>query len=160
MPWTTADQVRQRVRQATADDGWGDAEIGERITRAEDRLKSVLVGRYGKTEVVKWDTPGTTPTVVDDLAADLAAVFVFLDAYGQNPNDPGTAGGALNEHVKDTLRQILERDIELVLSDGTVVQPVDTGLTRIDSTTRQREPLYSIGEKVQDTAEKGTLDAY
>lgn len=160
MAWTTADSVRERIRQASASFGWEDAEVDLRIARAETRLKTWFIPRYSATEVAKWDIVATCPDLIEILAADQAAVYIFQDAYGQSPLEPGTPGGNLQESIKNRLEELAKSDLVLCLDDGTMIMPVDTNIGQPYSTTEDMEPIYTIGRQALDTSKPGSLDGF
>lgn len=160
MAWTTVASVRERVRQATVANKWQDSDIEARIARAETHLEAILTPRYGSTEVALWDTAETCPAIIEALAADQAAVFVNQDGYGQSPAEPGTPGGDLQAQVNQMLDDLASGKKYLIDADGEVIKPIDTGLSKLASTTQDKEPVFTMGNQVQDTSLKGTLDGF
>lgn len=164
--WCTADHVRERVRQATEAAGWADPQIQTRITRAmEADLKPAFIPRYGSTEVALWDTEGTRPDIIDHLTADMAAAYVLADCYGQDPYLEGTMANNLYSRFKRKMDEIFSGAVDLVLADGTIIKPTDTGRTqwgsnRYDSAEGTQEPLYTMNEEALDNTQLGSLDAY
>lgn len=160
MAWTTLASVRERVRQATATFDWDDPDVTSRMTRAVTVLSSKLVPHYGTTEVASWDVAVAIPALIESLAADQAAVYILQDGWGQSPNEPGTPGGNLQEGINNTLDELFAGKTDLLDSSGDVISRVDTGRSRLKSTTQDKEPVFTMGNRVQDTSRKGTLDGF
>lgn len=164
--WCTVDQVRERIRQATEAAGWADAQVQARITRAMDMdLKPAFTPRYGATEVALWDTEATRPDVIDHLTAVMAAAHVLGDCYGQDPYLEGTMANNLYGQFRRKVDEIFSGQADLVLADGTIIRPIDTGRTqwgsnRYDSAEGTQEPLYTMHEEALDNTQPGSLDAY
>jgi hypothetical protein len=160
MPWSgwcDAADVRYRVRQATAAATavWDDTAIELRITRAQNTLTGKLVGLFGYTTISGWLT--ACPAVMVDICADQAAVYVLTDWHGEAQTQPGKPGERLQARVDAALADILASKVTLLDSVGTAVPTV---CDLVESTTREKEPTFSMGEQVLDDTQRGTLDDY
>ncbi len=156
MAWCSAADVRQRARQLRESDGWTDAEIGARISRAEDHLKTIFVPMYGADEVSSWDTD--VPTGLKDICADVAAAYALTDAFGESQMEEGKPGAILMQRAKDAIEALRTGEQFLLDANGDPIQMADTRLTKVESTTRESEPTFTMGSKAQDPNEPGTLD--
>jgi hypothetical protein len=143
------------VKQATIAATWTDALIEVRIDRAERTLTGKLAGLFGYTTISGWLT--ACPPIMVDVCADQAAVNVLLDWHGEAQKAKGTIGATIQERVDTAIADILAGKITLLDSAGTAVPTV---CDLVESTTREKEPAFSIGERVLDDTQRGSLDEY
>jgi hypothetical protein len=144
------------VKQATIAAGWPDATIQtQHIDRAKRTLTSKLLGLFGYTTISGWLT--ACPAIMVDVCADQAAVYVLTDWYGEAQMQKGKPGEMLQARVDAAIADILAGKITLLDAVGTAVPTV---CDLVESTTREKEPAFSIGERVLDDTQRGTLDDY
>lgn len=148
MAWCQDTDVDKRL-ESIAGKGWGTQDIPNRITRAENELKSKLSAAYGVSIVYGWDT--TTPDVVKDMCADLAAIFLkidYIDDYKLSDREK-----QFFEWIKD----IVKGKAELVDNSGNIIAR-PTHRTKFNRGSKT--PIFSMGNVGDDTWGDGTLDGF
>lgn len=153
--WCAAADIRYRVQQASADK-WADNLVEIRIARAEGSLRPIFTPMYGSTEVISWAT--TAPELIKDICADVAAAFLLSDWYGEAQLKEDKPGGMLMARAKAEIEKLQKGDTYLIDAAGEMIDMVDTGKTRLESTTRETEPTFSLGRRALDETQPGSLD--
>lgn len=148
MPWCAETDVDNRV-ESIVGKGWDTPDIADRITRAQNELKSKLSAAYGVSVVYGWDT--SCPTVVKDMCADLAAILLkvdYIDDYKLSDREK-----TFFEWIKD----IVQGKAELVDDSGNIIAR-PTHRTKFNRGTKT--PIFSMGNTGDDTIGEGTLDGF
>ena len=159
--YCSASDVIAWVKLLDTTRNWQSTDIDTRIEQAQDRMRAIFVPLYGTTEVVSWDT--TTPPLITDLCAQLAAVLCLMHATGESALQEGRPGGVFYEEWKARVEALRTREEALLRADGTIIPFCDTAFdddSLIGSTMYDREPVYTMGEEVLDELEPGSLDEF
>lgn len=149
MAWCEVADVNKRL-ESLVGKGYDDDDVATRIARAENELKSKLLGAYVAATVSGWDDP--TPAVINNMCADVAALKIktdFIDDYKLNDTEK-----SLLKWIND----IIKGYAELMADDGTMIAR-STHRTKFSRGTT-KTPVFSIGNAGDDSWGEGTLDRF
>ena len=149
MPWCAAEDVEKRL-ESLIGKGYDDTDVATRVARAENELKSKLMGAYTAATVSGWDT--STPEVIKNMCADVAALKIktdFIDDYKLNDTE---------KNLLKWINDIIKGNAELMADDGTIIAR-STHRTKFSRGTT-KTPVFSIGNVGDDSWGEGTLDKF
>lgn len=149
MPWCDASDVEKRL-ESLIGKGYDDTDVATRVARAENELKSKLMGAYVAATVSGWDD--STPAVIKNMCADVAALKIktdFIDDYKLNDTE---------KNLLKWINDIIKGNAELMADDGSMIAR-STHRTKFSRGTT-KTPVFSIGNAGDDSWGEGTLDKF
>ncbi|HET7558880.1 MAG TPA: hypothetical protein VFK80_02880 [Limnochordia bacterium] len=122
MAYSTAADVRSRIKSIGNTGDYTDAAIATHIARADNRLNARLAQLYDGVPF------SSTPPLVADMSADLAAAYVLRFAY---PPQTGAQGSTLADTYESgvfgtdqkpgVMDQLASGELNLIGADGTAI---------------------------------------
>lgn len=104
--WCSETDVQKRFRSIQTGANHKTDDIEEAIEQASNRLKPILVNRYGIDEVDKWTDQKTVPLMLREMVANLAASIVYQNCYRQSVQDELSQAASFYKQYLDDLKRI------------------------------------------------------
>ena len=134
----------------------GTAAAAQCITMAENEIRKQLSKRYD-VSAAAFQTSTSAPPMVQDLALWLSLGY-FYSVAGRGGPESMKRGKTFIDMAMDNLKQILEREVDVVNSTGTPLAEASSYMA-MTSTTTNYAPTFNEDDPLEWAVDADKLDA-
>lgn len=154
--WCSESDVQKRFRSIQTGANHKTDDIEQAIEQASNRLKPILVNRYGTSKVDEWTDQKVVPFMVREMVANLAAAIVYQNCYRQSVQDELSQAGSLYKQYLDDLKRIESGKAQLAdISTGDKVPDQES---LVHESTEGRTRTFTKTHPDDDDFGDGSLD--
>jgi uncharacterized protein (DUF342 family) len=153
--WCKDEDVEKRLKSIQTAKNHNSNDVKESIEQAVNKMKPVLVAKYGSSKVAEWTSETNVPLSLREMTADFASAFILQNCYAQSVTDYLSKAGSLYKIASDLLNAIASGKAEIVdMAGDKVIDAMDS----IEDSTEGKTKQYTMNHPDDTDFGEGSLD--